>query len=911
MADDVASLQIRILSDQVESATQRLNRLEGQSRKTERAATDLGGAVSRAGGIANGALVAMGASALGLGASIGSAVQEWNKFDKAIKQVNGVTNQTKQQFATMRKEVLGVAQALGIDAKEAAEGLYEAIQAGVPEDKAIDFLRVSGKAAIGSAVETKSAVNSITNVMTAYGLGAERATEISDKLFTTVLYGKASFEQLGASLAGATVPAAALGVTFEEVLAMITQITAQGTSTSEAVTMVERSIQALMDPSEQMVSVFKSIGVETGRQAIANFGLVGTLEAVRAAYSDNEAAMVKALGSVIALQAAQSTTGSKLAQTKTALDQVNNSFGATEKAFAANANTFDRSINTVKASVILLVEQMENNMGAITAFGEALRGIAQIIADISGNGLSDVNNALKFQGEFGVTQQLAQLEKLQTARQQLIDQGAKAGTNSEFTQFFTRGGLRNEDLDRTIADIEKINAALSKTPETTKQLGSLVRDVNNYAKLRNEALAAGNVEDAEKWAAAVRETQAAYEGVKTQVSATTKATQEAAEASKKAKLEEDKKHASTLKAAEAELALQEEQAKENAKLVDMAKDLSTTEREKLQLKQQQISALLLEGKIAPQVGRAALDNLDLEIKALDERNAKRGAGGGAKDAPSTYRYQEAVSGLPEIEDPFQSDSPYEQLRRDEEAITESYERRRLAILTSTQLTEDEKNSLIEESREAYVKNLAKSIEIERQIQLDASKSFFDDLGTIASAFGKKGAKVAKAAAIATTTIDTYTNATKAYQRGLEIPYVGFALGPVFAATAVAAGMANIAKINSTDYSGAYEHGGQIPAGKYGLVGEAGPEFVQGPAMVTSARTTAGMGNSQDSAPQVSLVINNHNGGQVEAREERSPDGKFIQMVVDIAKESVAKDIRRGGNKISKSLETTYFGINRG
>jgi hypothetical protein len=54
----------------------------------------------------------------------------------------------------------------------------------------------------------------------------------------------------------------------------------------------------------------------------------------------------------------------------------------------------------------------------------------------------------------------------------------------------------------------------------------------------------------------------------------------------------------------------------------------------------------------------------------------------------------------------------------------------------------------------------------------------------------------KAVAIAQAGIATYQNAIIAYQRGLEIPYVGFILGPVFAAVAVAAGLARIAAIRS-------------------------------------------------------------------------------------------------------------------
>jgi lambda family phage tail tape measure protein len=45
---------------------------------------------------------------------------------------------------------------------------------------------------------------------------------------------------------------------------------------------------------------------------------------------------------------------------------------------------------------------------------------------------------------------------------------------------------------------------------------------------------------------------------------------------------------------------------------------------------------------------------------------------------------------------------------------------------------------------------------------------------------------------------------------------------------------------SSMFGGAFADGGNIPAGKFGLVGEAGPELVAGPATVTSAKDTAGM-----------------------------------------------------------------------
>ena len=74
------------------------------------------------------------------------------------------------------------------------------------------------------------------------------------------------------------------------------------------------------------------------------------------------------------------------------------------------------------------------------------------------------------------------------------------------------------------------------------------------------------------------------------------------------------------------------------------------------------------------------------------------------------------------------------------------------------------------------------------------------LGSIISIVGE-GSAVGKAAAIAQTTIDTYSSATAAYSSVVGIPVVGPALAPIAAGVAVAAGLMSIKKIVSTKTPG--------------------------------------------------------------------------------------------------------------
>jgi hypothetical protein len=83
---------------------------------------------------------------------------------------------------------------------------------------------------------------------------------------------------------------------------------------------------------------------------------------------------------------------------------------------------------------------------------------------------------------------------------------------------------------------------------------------------------------------------------------------------------------------------------------------------------------------------------------------------------------------------------------------------------------------------------------------------FGNMAAAAQAFGKKGFAAFKAFATAQALVNTYSSAVGAYNAMASIPFVGPALAVAAAAAAIAAGLANVAQINSTQPAGA-AHGG--------------------------------------------------------------------------------------------------------
>jgi len=128
----------------------------------------------------------------------------------------------------------------------------------------------------------------------------------------------------------------------------------------------------------------------------------------------------------------------------------------------------------------------------------------------------------------------------------------------------------------------------------------------------------------------------------------------------------------------------------------------------------------------------------------------------------------------------------------------SFERRQQLMTSYAELREQQRKT----DSDQELKRIQAEI-YSREHWFQASRQMMSDLSNAATVFGKKGSKSAKMFASAGALIDTYAAANAAYKAMAGIPYVGPALGIAAAAAAIASGLANVAKINSTNVA----HGG--------------------------------------------------------------------------------------------------------
>lgn len=134
------------------------------------------------------------------------------------------------------------------------------------------------------------------------------------------------------------------------------------------------------------------------------------------------------------------------------------------------------------------------------------------------------------------------------------------------------------------------------------------------------------------------------------------------------------------------------------------------------------------------------------------------------------------------------------------------DKQRDELLSRTTLTEEQRTQILD----TYSK---KRLDIEEGRQTQALNSTKATLQNAANLFSKQTAAY-KLLASASAIIDTYQAANAAYKSTAVIPYVGPVLAPIAAGIAVAAGLLNVAKINSVSIpsGGSFYEGGYTGSG---------------------------------------------------------------------------------------------------
>lgn len=294
------------------------------------------------------------------------------EFRKNMLEVATISTQVSDDMTGFMNQVMDITREIPIKAPEAARALYEIVSAGHDGADGMKILEVSARSAIGGLTDTATAADAITTILNAYNLSADKASSVSDQLFTTVRLGKTTFGELGSSIAQVAPIAAAYGIGIDEVLAAVASLTKQGTPTAEAMTKIRAAIQGTAN--------------ELGDAAFQGRTFQEALQLINEKAGGSASKMKEMLGTDEGLAAALALTGKNARSAASDLEELRDSLGATEAAFGKMK---DEAGN----QMILL---SNNIQAALRPMGEAIlnevSGLAKEFNEAFDNG--DLNRSL-------------------------------------------------------------------------------------------------------------------------------------------------------------------------------------------------------------------------------------------------------------------------------------------------------------------------------------------------------------------------------------------------------------------------------------------------------------------------------------------------------------------------------------
>ena len=325
-------------------------------------------------------------------------VEKWNNVSNAIGQLSSVLNdftaesrsfggamaaantmagKSGDDFAKLKEQVAELSHEVPVARDELANGLYQVISNGVPEDNWIAFLNKSARASVGGIADLGETVKVTSTIIKNYGLDWDAAGSIQDKIQLTAKNGVTSFEQLAQALPRVTSQASTLGVSIDELMATFSTLTGVSGNTAEVSTQLAAIFTALIKPSSEAAEMAQQMGIQFDAAAIKAAGgmeqfLVSLDKSVKQ-YAVSSGMLEqeiygKLFGSAESLRALTPLTGKLAEKFREDVADMKNSAGTIDKTFDILSSTGAAKLQLINNKLGEYSDMLQSSIGNVLPY---------------------------------------------------------------------------------------------------------------------------------------------------------------------------------------------------------------------------------------------------------------------------------------------------------------------------------------------------------------------------------------------------------------------------------------------------------------------------------------------------------------------------------------------------------------
>lgn len=379
--------ELRRVLDSAKTSSQKLNAALVNFNQAVMAANNVTNAISQISGALNG------------------VTEESRSFSAAMNAANTMAGKSGEDFAKLKGQVAELSKSIPVVRDELANGLYQVISNGVPEDNWIAFLQKSAKASVGGIADLGETVKVTSTIIKNYGLSWDKAGDVQDKIQLTAKNGVTSFEQLAQALPRITGNAATLGVSIDELMATFATLTGVSGNTNEVATQMAAIFTTLVKPSSEASKMAQQMGIEFDAAAIKAAGgmrnFLTDLDKNVKAYASKSGMLEqeiygKLFGSAESLRALGPLTGQLAAKFNENVEAMKGSAGTIDDAFSIMSSSGAASLQILKNKFAEVGDAIASTMGGIMPVLSITAQIGNTVIAVSAM-VSGLKNLAKIQ----------------------------------------------------------------------------------------------------------------------------------------------------------------------------------------------------------------------------------------------------------------------------------------------------------------------------------------------------------------------------------------------------------------------------------------------------------------------------------------------------------------------------------
>lgn len=327
-----------------------------------------------------------------LSSQLSSITAESGEFNKAMREANTMAGKDAAGFKKLKGQVAELSKEIPIARDQLANGLYQTISNGVPEDNWLTFLETSARSAVGGLADINKVVGVTSTLIKNYGLEWSAAADIQDKIQLTAKNGVTSFEQLADALPRVAGNAATLGVSINELMATFATLTGVSGNTAEVSTQLAAIFTALVKPSSEATKMAAEMGIQFDAAAVKAAGgfqkFLTQLDSDVKAFAQSSGVLEQEVysrlfGSAEALRALVPLQGELASKFSANISTMVNSAGTMDKAFQEMGSTGEAEAQKLQnkwASVIDTIAGFTAPVQPLINFGAGALSAASSLA---------------------------------------------------------------------------------------------------------------------------------------------------------------------------------------------------------------------------------------------------------------------------------------------------------------------------------------------------------------------------------------------------------------------------------------------------------------------------------------------------------------------------------------------------